>query len=129
MSIYRLYKQIIDTIIETNAETGDIIQPYNKRNLGRRISPTLTTRPEGLKTAIFITDNSDGNVRARRLTPRECYRLMGVDDDDIDKLLNSGLSDTKHWKLAGNSIVVDCMSNIFNSLFNTSKNVNENKLW
>lgn len=113
--VCRLYKQIIDTIVKTSAKKGDLIQPYNLRNIGHTISPTITTRPEGLKTAIFV---ATGNDSARRLTPRECYRLMGVDDTDINKLLSSDLGDSRHWKLAGNSIVVDCMSHIFDSLFN-----------
>jgi len=53
----------------------------------------------------------------RRFTPREVYRLMGVDDGDIDKLLATPLSRTSHYKLAGNSIVVDCLAAIFKNLF------------
>lgn len=43
-------------------------------------------------------------MRIRKLTPRECYRLQGVNEKDIDTLLNSGLSNSSHYKLAGNSI-------------------------
>jgi len=42
---------------------------------------------------------------------------MGVDDGDIDKLLATPLSRTSHYKLAGNSIVVDCLAAIFKNLF------------
>lgn len=53
----------------------------------------------------------------RRFTPREVYRLIGVGDADIDKLLATDLSRTSHYKLAGNSIVVDCLAAIFKNLF------------
>lgn len=56
-------------------------------------------------------------IRLRKLTPRECFRLMDVDEDKIDKLLNAGISDSQCYKLAGNSIVVACMEGIFLNLF------------
>lgn len=43
--------------------------------------------------------------RIRKLTPRECFRLMGVADKDIDTIEASGLSNSAMYKLAGNSIV------------------------
>lgn len=53
------------------------------------------------------------SIRIRRPTERECFRLMGVEDKDIDKLLNSGVSSTNLYKLAGNSIVVDVLYHVF----------------
>lgn len=53
----------------------------------------------------------------RRFTPRELYRLIGVGEADIDKILATDLSRTSHYKLAGNSIVVDCLAAIFKNLF------------
>lgn len=55
--------------------------------------------------------------RIRKLTPRECFRLMGVDDADIDKIQASGLSNSAQYKLAGNSIVVDVLYHIFRKMF------------
>jgi DNA (cytosine-5)-methyltransferase 1 len=55
--------------------------------------------------------------RIRRLTPRECFRLMGVDDADIDKMQAAKISDAQQYKLAGNSIVVDVLYYIFRNLF------------
>lgn len=51
--------------------------------------------------------------RIRKLTPKECFRLMGVEDADIDKMQASGLSNSAQYKLAGNSIVVDVLYHIF----------------
>lgn len=42
---------------------------------------------------------------------------MGVREEDIDILLNSSISDTQLYKLAGNSIVVDVLMAIFNKMF------------
>lgn len=54
--------------------------------------------------------------RIRRLTPRECLRLMDVSDGDIDKIQAAGISDTQRYKLAGNSIVKAPMMGIFRNM-------------
>ena len=60
---------------------------------------------------------SDNSFRIRKLTPRECFRLMGVKDDDIDKIQEAGISNTQQYKMAGNSIVVNVLEAIFRNLF------------
>ena len=55
--------------------------------------------------------------RIRKLTPRECFRLMGMRDDDIDKIQAAGISNTQQYKIAGNSIVVNVLEVIFEKLF------------
>lgn len=55
--------------------------------------------------------------RIRKLTPRECFRLMGVDDKDIDKIQAAGISNSGQYKLAGNSIVVDVLYHLFRKMF------------
>ena len=54
---------------------------------------------------------------------------MDVDDPDIDKMLNCGLSDNALYKLYGNSIVVACMVNIFEKLFVHRPKDEGVKLW
>ena len=109
------------------------------------ISPTLNTMQggnrqpkiiceqrcdEGLR---FFKDNICGTIRTinsggdkrvieegfkiRKVTPRECFRLMGLHDDDIDKIQATGISNTQQYKMAGNSIVVDVLEAIFKNLF------------
>lgn len=56
-------------------------------------------------------------ARLRRLTPRECFRLMDVSEQDIDTIQAAGISNLQQYKLAGNSIVVACMTEIFKKLF------------
>lgn len=55
------------------------------------------------------------NYRIRKLTARECFRLMGVKDEQFDRL--SGISNSQLYKLAGNSIVVNVLEAIFRNLF------------
>ena len=47
-------------------------------------------------------------ISLRRLTPRECWRLMGWKDENIDKVMDGSISNTQLYKMAGNSIVVNC---------------------
>lgn len=55
--------------------------------------------------------------RIRKLTPTECFRLMDVEDEDIEKMKQAGIKKTNLYKLAGNSIVVSCMFHLFRKLF------------
>lgn len=55
--------------------------------------------------------------RLRKLTPKECWRLQGFDDEDIDKCSQAGVSDSQLYKQAGNSIAVNCLCAIFQKLF------------
>lgn len=81
----------------------------------------------GVKTNRKMDKLNIDDFALRRLTPRVCLRLMDVDDKHIDTLehamttTKSGkpkrvLSDSALYKLAGNSIVVNCMTEIFENL-------------
>lgn len=52
----------------------------------------------------------------RKLTPRECGRLMGVPESFLDRLLSGPLANSALYKLFGNAIVVDVMTYIFEEL-------------
>ena len=79
---------------------------------------TSPTRPKGKGWEyVQFEDGRRGWVRLRKLTPRECFRLQGVREEQIDKLLNAGISDSQLYKLAGNSICVDCMVALFRNLY------------
>lgn len=54
-------------------------------------------------------------IRIRKLTPRECWRLMGFTDEDFDRAKEVN-SDTQLYKQAGNSIVVDVLEAIFGEM-------------
>jgi DNA (cytosine-5)-methyltransferase 1 len=56
-------------------------------------------------------------TRCRKLTPLECWRLMGFTDEDFAKAKAAGISDSQLYKQAGNSIVVPVLEGIFRNLF------------
>ena len=96
-------------------------------------SLTLKANYYKMSIANFIGHKNDGfkatgimeqqvqKSRIRRLTPRECFRLMGVTEADIDKIQQSGVSNSQQYKMAGNSIVVDVMYYIFKNSFSEEK--------
>lgn len=71
--------------------------------------------PEQLEQ--LLLDITPIRIRIRKLTPRTCFRLMGVAENDIDAIINSGLSNSAQYKLAGNSIVTNCLMGIFTQMF------------
>jgi DNA (cytosine-5)-methyltransferase 1 len=54
--------------------------------------------------------------RIRKLTPKECWRLMGFADEDIDNAIAVGMSNAQLYKQAGNSIVVNVLMAIFKEI-------------
>ena len=99
----RFGKQAADTMNANEVSDFDIIEPFNHRVHKDQVSPTLTTRPEGLKTAILPVTN---NLRIRKLTPLECWRLQGFPDWAFNRAKQAGLSDSQLYKQAGNSVTV-----------------------
>lgn len=67
-----------------------------------------------------LNDNEMAKVyRIRKLTPKECMRLMNVSDEDFEKMKAAGISDSQLYRMAGNSIVVSVLEGIFTQLFRT----------
>ena len=101
------------------AEVGDGV--YTNRMKWKRgvvqksMIPTLKTTCGDV--GVVVNDKED-LINIRRLTPRECWRLMGWKDNDIDRAFKSGVSDTQLYKMAGNAIVVNVLTAIFKKLFN-----------
>lgn len=77
------------------------------------ISPTIK---ENHGTVTAVMKNTYPEYRIRRLTPLECWRLMGFDDEDFYKAKKAGMSDTQLYKQAGNSIVVNVLEEILKKL-------------
>ena len=67
------------------------------------------------KTVVDV-DNYKYPFRIRKLTPKECWRLQGFDDEDIDRCIAGGVSSSQLYKQAGNSIAVNCLCAIFQNL-------------
>lgn len=78
--------------------------------------PLLTTMHKMHRAGVDNYVTTDG--RLRKLTPRECFRLMGFSDDFVIPV-----SDTSAYQQAGNSIVVDVLINIMNSVLESYPNL------
>lgn len=63
-----------------------------------------------------VIEKGSQSLRIRKLTPKECFRLMGFDDADVEILIENGISNTQLYKQAGNSIVVNVLEAIFENL-------------
>jgi len=83
------------------------------------ISPNLVCNGGGQHIPLIIVKEERkeymDNLRIRKLTPKECWRLMGFDDEDYEKAKEVN-SDTQLYKQAGNSIVVDVLMAIFKEM-------------
>lgn len=100
------------TAKEGNAQPGDVIDAFNRTVNKSGISPTVTTRPEGKKTAILpVTEN----YRIRKLTEHECWRLMGYTEEDFKKAEKVN-SKSQLYKEAGNAIVKQVLMAIFSQM-------------
>ncbi len=91
-----------------NKQAGSV---YNKNGL----CPTITTEASQ-NWNILLNDYP----KIRKLTPKECWRIMGFDDEDFDKASKVN-SNTQLYKQAGNSIVVNILENILNNLLKENK--------
>ena len=88
------------------------------------ISPLLISEATTFKRndSFGATGVVECRYRIRKLTPRECFRLMGVDNKDIDTIQSTGLSNSQQYKMAGNSIVVDVLYHLFRKMFVETEN-------
>ena len=96
---------------------------YSKGNrVYKGIAPSLTvTTIDRLIVKVEEKLKMDTKIRIRKLTPTECYKLMGFTAEDCQKVSEGGISNAQLYKQAGNSIVVNVLEEIFKSLGETYK--------
>lgn len=99
--------------VEENGYVPELFNPYNKAEISD-VCPTITTQCGGSTSSSTVLKKV-GN-RIRKLTPRECYRLMGFSDEDFDKA-SAVNSNNQLYKQAGNSICVPVLEAIFKQFF------------
>lgn len=105
----QMYKRFIE---DSNSEVSGVITNQSQ-SFGYR--PPM----KGYSKTLKANANDAGVVesfRVRKLTPKECYRLMGFTDEQFDRS-QAFSSDSQLYKQAGNSIVVDVLYYIFGKLF------------
>lgn len=100
-----------------------MFNPYNDKEI-KDIAPTQTTSCGSTTSsaAVLISEDGKSYLKIRKLTPLECWRLMGFDDDDFYNAKNVGISDTQLYRQAGNSIVVNVLEFILNELVKINSN-------
>lgn len=125
---YLSYKKL-QTINSWNSLERPLEKVYGKNSIAR----TLTTRSgaecgslatyseqfEETTNIVPMLENNEGleqPLRIRKLTPKECWRLMGFNDADVENAAKV-CSNSQLYKQAGNSIVVDVLMAIFKELF------------
>lgn len=100
--------------LNTCGGVADLSYPDSKTRRGRvqeggKICPTLTATETGVCRI-------ESDIRIRKLTPKECWRLMGFDDKSFEAAEQVN-SNSQLYKQAGNSIVVDVLYYIFVELY------------
>lgn len=116
--------KIIENISEfpcIGASRGRNLNNPSDRTPGITTEQRLEINTKGTSNAIttvqkdnYVIENND--YRIRKLTPKECWRLMGFDDESFEKAAQVN-SNSQLYKQAGNSIVVNVLEAIFKKLF------------
>lgn len=102
-------KQLTETLANIdNPEETQMLDLYNRKSVEKGYCQTIDL---GYHNSMRLLNN----CKIRKLTPRECFRLMGVADYDIDKVLRNQ-SDSSLYHLAGDSIVVNVLMAIFKEM-------------
>lgn len=98
--------------LEANDGDGCYIRAIDKKRgtVQKNMIPTIKTSLD-----IGVVEKKMNEFKIRRLTPRECWRLMGFDDKDFDKA-NTINSNVQLYKQAGNSIVVNVLEEVIKNL-------------
>lgn len=110
-SVLKADKSKVQEINKNAKHQQDLVQHQDD------ISRTIPAGTHGSTPHLLKTIVNDNPLRIRRLTPLECWRLMGFSDEDFMKAKNVPTSDTQLYKQAGNSIVVTVLERIFKNLF------------
>ncbi|MBO7230089.1 MAG: DNA (cytosine-5-)-methyltransferase [Bacteroidaceae bacterium] len=91
-----------------------VFDAYHGREIDNSKCGTICTNSGYRQAGVFWVQNSD--MRVRKLTPRECFRLMGVKDEDYERVAHNQ-SKSSLYHCAGDSIVVNVLMAIFKELF------------
>ncbi len=115
----------ISGTVTTFTTDNNILELQNNDNMENLVYHEHPTKEQ-------LLEYFSRRIRVRKMTPREAFRLMDVDDADIDKIMNAeetitlkngttktrkAISKTACYKLAGNSIVVSCLYHLFRTMF------------
>ena len=112
---YSFAKRKAQAMLDENGNLPEMFNPYNNYEV-TDFAPTQTSCCDRSASTATVL-KKEPNYRIRKLTPTECWRLMGFNDDDVFKSRTMGMSDTALYKQAGNSIITNCISLIMEHLY------------
>lgn len=125
----RVGKQVAQTLIAAPPYQGVVIMKPNiligstQKNafIGNGdISCTITeAMGKGGGQIPMVGVKDEKKIEIRKYTPKECFRLMGFDDADVELLFANKISNTQLYKMAGNSIVVNMLEHLFGQMFDS----------
>ena len=101
-----------DNFKNKNGYIPEMFNPYNESEI-KEVAPTQSTQCGSTTSSAAVLKHE--GLKIRKLTPKECWRLMGFDDEDFEKASQVN-SNTQLYKQAGNSIVVNVLMAIFKEL-------------
>lgn len=112
---YSFAKRKAQDMLNENGNLPEMFNPYNNYEV-TDFAPTQTSACDRSASTATVL-KKEPNYRIRKLTPTECWRLMGFNDDDVEKSRAVKMSDTALYKQAGNSIITNCISLIMEHLY------------
>lgn len=113
-TLLKINNNEFDKSITEFEEREGVYEKANRYYLDNGIAPTLTNASANEKIIRAAT------LKIRKLTPRECWRLMGFNDEDFEKAAKIN-SNVQLYKQAGNSIVVNVLEAILTNLLIENK--------
>lgn len=125
-----------DFAVKTDIKSSQHNRVYDESGVSRALTASDYKHPAYIRIdkdylPVMFIDNEESELYGkfildldlymtiRKLTPIECLRLMGLKNEEIQKLVDSGLSNSRLYKLAGNSICVPVLEAIFREMLNT----------
>ena len=120
---YKQPKQILEPKVKVRQATKlgyDIATVGDSIDIEQMGSTTRRGRVgKGVVNTLNTSDHKatlTNDYRIRKLTPKECWRLMGFNDDEFQRAVDAGVSNSQLYKQAGNSIGVPVLEAIFTNL-------------
>ena len=125
-----------DFAVKTDIKSSQHNRVYDENGVSRALTASDYKHPAYIRIEkdylpVMFIDNEESELYGkfildldlcmtiRKLTPIECLRLMGLKEEEIQKLVDSRLSNSRLYKLAGNSICVPVLEGIFREMLNT----------
>lgn len=137
-----IYKREADNSNPNNTPSrikilNDGVEIFNGEKITSKLVKTITTKQDRNPNSGLIRYKSSNETKApyRNLTPRECFLLMGFDEDDFEKLMDNDFNIKKNHnfftrekliRMSGNSIVVNVLEKIFSQVEYINRNIFEN---